>query len=100
MNISVEFEGSGAVVFTLPQTFFVDITSGVGGTTEPAGSVRVVAGQSLEITVTPAAGKAADKYYKDGNTSGEAVPAGNKITVSNISADHTINVTFKDADNT
>lgn len=100
MNISVEFEGSGAVVFTLPQTFFVDITSGVGGTTEPAGSVRVVAGQSLEITVTPAAGKVADKYYKDGNTSGEAVPVGNKITVSNISANHTIDVTFKDESST
>lgn len=100
LNISVEFEGSGGVVFTLPQTFFIDITSGVGGTTEPAGSIRVVAEQSLEITVIPAAGKVADKYYKDGSTSGEAVPVGNKITVSSISADHTINVTFKDESST
>ncbi len=42
LTISVSFEGSGGNILTLPQTFFVDVVSGVGGTTEPAGSVRVV----------------------------------------------------------
>ena len=96
LSISVEFEGSGGVTFTLPQTFFIDISSGVGGTTEPAGTVRVVADGELNITVKPSAGKIGDKYY-DGaeDTVGTAVPVGNKIEVTDISADHSIRVTFK-----
>lgn len=97
MNISVEFEGSGGVVFTLPQTFFVDIASGVGGTTEPAGSIRIVAEQSLEITVIPAAGKKASGYYLDNGEELQTI-TGNKIAVSSITKDHSILVEFADED--
>lgn len=97
MSISAEFEGSGGMVFTLPHTFLVGIASGVGGTTTPAGTVRVVALGNLDITVVPSAGKVGDKYY-DGATDliGTAVPANNVIAITNITEDHQIRVTFKD----
>lgn len=95
LSISVEFEGSGAVVFELPQTFFIDISSGVGGTTDPAGSIRVVAEQSLTINVMPATGKVASGYYLDGASELQTITS-NEITVTNITKDHTIKVVFKD----
>lgn len=95
LSISVEFEGSGAVIFELPQTFFIDISSSVGGTTDPAGSIRVVAEQSLTINVMSATGKVASGYYLD-NASELQPIAGNKITVTSITKDHTIKVVFAD----
>lgn len=97
LKISAEFEGSGATVLTLPQTFFIDISSDVGGTTEPAGNVRVVADSSLEITVVPAVGKVGDKYFVDADETGTPVPEGNKIKIENLTQDHTVRVTFKNA---
>ena len=95
LNLSAEFEGSGATVFTLPQTFFVNISSGIGGTTNPAGNIRVVAGEDLTITVIPAVGKEADTYE---DNEAAAVPiTDNEIAITEISADHTIKITFKDA---
>lgn len=94
MKISVEFEGSGGVTFTLPQTFMVSIASGVGGTTSPAGDIRVKANESLTITVTPAAGMEADKYYVNDDEEGQAVSA-DSITLSTITADQKVRVTFK-----
>lgn len=95
LSISVEFEGSGAVVFELPQTFFIDISSSVGGTTKPAGSIRVVAEQSLTIDVVPATGKIASGYYLD-DASGLQTITSNKIQVSSITSDHKIKVVFAD----
>lgn len=95
LNISVEFEGSGATTFTLPQTFFVDISSGVGGTTEPAGNIRVVADNNLEITVIPATGKKASGYYLDKGTELTKI-TDNKISITKITQDHSINVVFED----
>lgn len=97
LTISAEFEGSGATVLTLPQTFFVDISSSVGGTTEPAGSMRVVAEQSLEIQVIPATGKVVKGYYLDGTTQLNPITS-NKITVDSITKDHTIRVEFGDGE--
>lgn len=98
MNISVEFEGSGGVTFTLPQTFFVDIASGVGGTTDPAGSVRVVGGEDLVINVLPSIGKQADKYFEgEEDVTGTPITA-NKITLSSVDRDYSIRVVFKDAE--
>ena len=106
MNISVEFEGSGGTTLTLPETYFLDISSGVGGTTVPAGNIRVVAGQTFSIKVVPAIGKKANKYTIDGGTE-TAVPTGttdptypgvqvSTITTEAITADHKIHVTFTD----
>lgn len=96
LSISVEFEGSGAILFTLPQTVQVTISSGVGGTTNPAGIVRVAKGGDLAITCLPANGKVADKYGLNGATPATTITA-NAFTLATINADTTVEVTFKDA---
>ena len=94
MSISVEFEGSSAVTFTLPETVTVIITSGVGGTTTPAGTIRSVKAGDLTITCSPAAGKVADKYFLNSAPTGTAIVA-NAFTLTALAADATVNVTFK-----
>ena len=109
MSISVEFEGSGGTTLTLPETYFLDISSAVGGTTEPGGNIRVVSGEKFDIKVIPAIGKVADKYFVDDETEGTAVPEGttdakhpgvkvSTITIPEVTSDHKIRVTFKDAE--
>lgn len=96
LSISVEFEGSGAILFTLPETVTVTISSGVGGTTNPAGVIRVAKGSTVTVTCLPANGKTADKYGLNGAEPSENI-SGNAFTTSALSADTTIYVTFKNA---
>ena len=96
LSISVEFEGSGAILFTLPETVTVTISSGVGGTTNPAGIIRVAKGGTVTVTCLPANGKTADKYGLNGATPATAITS-NSFTTSALSADTTIYVTFKNA---
>lgn len=96
LSISVEFEGSGAILFTLPETVQVTISSGVGGTTNPAGIIRVAKGGTVTVTCLPANGKTADKYGLNGATPATAITS-NSFTTSALSADTTIHVTFKNA---
>ena len=96
LSISVEFEGSGGIAFTLPETVQVTISSGVGGTTNPAGIIRVAKGGSLTVTCLPAEGKTADKYGLNGATPATTITA-NSFTLATINADTTVEVTFKDA---
>lgn len=96
LSISVEFEGSGGIAFTLPETVQVTISSGIGGTTNPAGIIRVAKGGSLTITCLPAQGKTADKYGLNGATPATTITA-NSFTLATVNADTTVEVTFKDA---
>lgn len=96
LTISVEFEGSGAILFTLPETIQVTISSGVGGTTNPAGIIRVAKGGTVTVTCLPAEGKTADKYGLNGATPATTITS-NSFTTSALNADTTIYVTFKDA---
>lgn len=96
LSISVEFEGSGAILFTLPETVQVTISSGIGGTTNPAGIIRVAKGGTVKVTCLPANGKTADKYGLNGATPATAITS-NSFTTSALSADTTIYVTFKNA---
>lgn len=96
LSISVEFEGSGAILFTLPETVQVTISSGIGGTTNPAGIIRVAKGGTVTVTCLPANGKTADKYGLNGVTPATTITS-NSFTTSALSADTTIYVTFKNA---
>ena len=96
LSISVEFEGSGAILFTLPETVTVTISSGVGGTTNPAGIIRVAKGGTVTVTCLPANGKTADKYGLNGATPATTITS-NSFTTSALSADTTIYVTSKNA---
>lgn len=94
LTISVEFEGSGGITFELPETVSLVVRSGVGGTTNPAGVIRVQKSTgSVTITCLPAAGKEAKTYSLNGAT-GVAITA-NSFTISGLTlAENTVEVTF------
>ena len=104
MNISVEFEGSGGVTLTLPETYFLDISSGVGGTTVPAGNIRVASGQKFSIDVISAIGKKPGKYYIDGEPTGTAVTSTKQtdgsykgtVEIPAVTQDHVVRFDFVD----
>ena len=95
MNISCDLSGNGAITFTVPEVYLVDIHSGVGGTTTPGGSQKAARGEQVEITITPAAGYTLDKLMDNAEDKTTNVTS-NKYTLTNITADHEIVVTFKE----
>lgn len=95
MNISCDLSGNGAITFTIPEVYLVDIHSGVGGTTTPGGSQKVAKGEQIAITITPAAGYTLDKLMDNAEDKTTSVTS-NKYTLTNITADHEIVVTFKE----
>lgn len=95
MNISCDLSGNGAITFTVPEVYLVDIHSGVGGTTTPGGSQKVAKGEQIAITITPAVGYTLDKLMDNAEDKTTSV-SGNTYTLTNITADHEIVVTFKE----
>lgn len=95
MNISCDLSGNGALTFTVPEIYLVDIHSGVGGTTTPGGSQKVAKGEQIAITITPAAGYTLDKLMDNAEDKTTSVTS-NKYTLTNVTADHEIVVTFKE----
>lgn len=95
MNISCDLSGNGALTFTVPEIYLVDIHSGVGGTTTPGGSQKVAKGEQVAITITPAAGYTLDKLMDNAEDKTTSVTS-NKYTLTNVTADHEIAVTFKE----
>lgn len=98
LSISVEFEGSGGITFTLPQTVQLVIRSGVGGTTDPAGVLRVAKTTgSVVVTCLPAAGKEAKSYSL--NSGAATTITANTFTVTGLTAaENTLEVTFGDVE--
>lgn len=94
MSLSCDFEGNGAIILTLPPTYTVTANSGVGGTLTPGGSQRVAANGSYSLTIIPAPGYEVDTLMDNSEDKSSEVSA-NKYTLSNITADHVIDVTFK-----
>jgi hypothetical protein len=74
-----------------PITFTITASSGVGGTITPSGTVTVNYGESKTFTITP------DKGYKikDVKVDGKSVGAVSTYAFSNITDNHTIEVTFE-----
>lgn len=95
MNISCDLSGNGAITFTVPEVYLVDIHSGVGGTTTPGGSQKVAKGEQVAITITPAAGYTLDKLMDNAEDKTTSVTS-NKYTLTNVTADHEIAITFKE----
>lgn len=100
MSISCDFEGNGAVTFTLPQEYLLQIRSGVGGTTNPGGSIRVASGGTQAIVITPAAGYVLNKIMDNNvDKTAQATGAGAEktYTLTSIAADHVIQITFSES---
>lgn len=96
LTISISFEGSGGVTFELPETVQLVIRSGVGGTTDPAGTIRVAKDSSLTVTCIPADGKKATSYSLNNGTA--TAITGNTFTLSKLTlSENTVEVTFASA---
>ncbi|MHC4125515.1 MAG: lectin like domain-containing protein [Planctomycetota bacterium] len=72
--------------------YTVTAASGANGSIAPAGDIIVNYGDDLAFTATPDIGYEADNWTVDGNS---VQTGGTGYTLSNITADHTVDVTFK-----
>ena len=72
--------------------YTVTPSAGPNGSISPAGPVTIAYGGSQALTAMPDVGYEVDAWYLDGST---AQNGGTNYTLSNIQADHTVQVTFK-----
>lgn len=98
LTINVEFSGSGGISFVLPETVQLIIRSSVGGTTNPAGVLRVAKTTgSVVVTCIPAAGKEAKSYSL--NSGAATTITDNTFIVTGLTAStNTLEVTFGDVE--
>ena len=71
-------------------TYTITATAGANGSISPSGAVSVNSGDNATFTITPNAGYHVDVLTVDGGS----VPAATSYTFTNVTAAHTINVTF------
>jgi hypothetical protein len=69
----------------------VTVTAGANGSVDPNGVIVVGYGDNRIFTALPDAGYTVDTWYLDGNS---VQIGGDTYTLSNITADHTVSVTF------
>ena len=82
--------------YTVTANFAIDtknvtVTAGANGSVDPNGIIVVGYGDSRVFTALPDAGYTVDTWYLDGNS---VQIGGDTYTLSNITADHTVSVTF------
>jgi len=70
---------------------YINATSGPNGTISPSGNVAVSVGNSQNFTFTPNSGYMVDSVFVDDLYVGRF----NSYALTNVTADHTIHVTFK-----
>lgn len=88
-TIAVTFEE-----ITPTPTYTITATAGANGSVSPTGAQTVGEHGNITFTATPASGYVVDAWKLDGATQSEI---GTSFTVSNVTADHTVEVTFKTA---
>ncbi len=74
--------------------FYITVTSSAGGTVSPNGIVSVTRGNNKSFTFTPDDGYALDSVAVDGTI---VSTSGNSYTMVNITSNHTLRATFKQA---
>lgn len=96
-TISVTFKSGGGTPSgpSGPSSnYTISATAGTGGSISPSGNVSVSSGSSKTFSFTPNSGYELDTLSVDGNI---VETAGNSYTFSNVTSNHTISVTFKNA---
>ncbi len=87
-SIHVTFKTIGSTIHT------ITATAGANGTISPSGTIPVEEGEEQTFTFTANSGYRIDQVLIDGTNNFAAVTAGS-YTFSNVTADHTINVSFR-----
>ena len=90
-NITAEHAVSVTFKMLIP-TVTITASAGANGSIVPSGMVVVNYGESQDFNAVPDTGYEIDKWSVDGN---KAQVGGDTYTLSNITADHTVAVTFK-----
>jgi len=72
-------------------TYIITATAGANGTIDPSGEVEVEEGEDQAFSFTPAAAYKIDQVTVDG---APVTISGNTYTFTNVTANHTIHVTF------
>ncbi|MDT8272788.1 MAG: hypothetical protein RRA35_06315, partial [Desulfomonilia bacterium] len=90
-SVTMDTDKSITATFTL-RTFTITASSGENGTIDPSGSTTVTYGSDQVFTFTPDTGYEVDTVTIDGQAT---TVTGNTYTFTNVTADHTIGVTFK-----
>ena len=97
---NIQGNGHISVTFTYhapqPTTWTITASAGSGGSISPSGSVSVQSGYSKQFTITPNTGYRTNSLKLDNiSQSGWSNVSGNKsYTISNVTANHTLAVTF------
>jgi hypothetical protein len=81
-----------SVTFEILVTYTVTASSGANGSIDPSGTITKNSGDSQLFTATPSDGYAVDTWLVDGNS---VQTGGTTYTLSSITANHTVSVTFK-----
>ena len=84
LNFSITFQ---SIQYT------ITASAGSGGSISPSGAVTVNAGASQQFTATPQSGKEVDTWKVNGAV---VQTGGNTYTVTNVQANATVNVSFKE----
>jgi len=87
-TISVSFKQQAVPTYT------ITASAGNNGTISPSGTISVSKGSDQPFTITPDPGYGIDLVLVDGTNNTTAVSAGS-YTFTNVTADHTISVSFK-----
>ena len=82
----------GGIIELSPTLLTVTSSAGSHGTVDPDGETWVVSGSDLLFTATPEAGYEVDQWFVDDNA---VQIGGTEYTLSAITEDHTVSVTFK-----
>jgi hypothetical protein len=79
-----------ADIFLNVPGFIITATAGNGGKIEPSGTVFVAEGEDITFTITPNYGYEIESVFLDGVSVGQP----ETVTLTHITGDHTISVTF------
>ena len=95
-NVSSNHSISASFYYDPPITYYtISASAGSGGSISPSGSVSVQSGYSKTFTVTSNTGYIIDKIKLDGTIVHSGGVKTANYTISNVTANHTLAVTFK-----
>jgi len=85
-----------SVTFSQPATkYIITASAGTGGTIDPTGDVEVTAHGSQTFTISANDGYAIDTLLVDGSSTGDSGKKDRLYTFNDVTAAHTIEVSFK-----
>jgi hypothetical protein len=93
-NVTTNHSITVSFTQTQPQVYTITASAGAGGNVSPSGNVSITSGGSQTFTFTPLSSYKVEQVLIDGANNAPAAAAGS-YTFSNVTANHSIAVSFK-----